>query len=214
MAGQGVKKVAIYARVSKDGQDEENQLRELKAVVEQRRWSLCEVFIDSAISGAKDRTGRPAFDALHRAATRGQVDIVMSWSVDRLGRSLKDLVLFLAELHALGVGLYLHEQALDTTTPVGKAMFGMCGVYAEFELSMMRARIRSGLARARSEGKRLGRPQVAPDIERQIVERLIQRGTDSKPGLMSIAREFNVGTGTVQRIWRAQGLPRPEGEPR
>jgi DNA invertase Pin-like site-specific DNA recombinase len=95
-----------------------------------------------------------------RDATKRQFDVVMAWSVDRLGRSLQDLVGFLSELHALGVDLFLHQQGLDTTTPAGKAMFQMMGVFAEFERAMIKERVRAGLARARAEGKRLGRPNM------------------------------------------------------
>jgi DNA invertase Pin-like site-specific DNA recombinase len=95
-----------------------------------------------------------------RDATKRQFDVVMAWSVDRLGRSLQDLVGFLSELHALGIDLFLHQQRLDTTTPAGKAMFQMMGVFAEFERAMVQERVRAGLVRARSEGKRLGRPPI------------------------------------------------------
>src|SRR5204862_4066822 len=122
------------------------------------------------ISGAKSRDKRPAFDALCRDATKRQFDVVMAWSVDRLGRSLQDLVGFLAELHALKVDLFLHQQGLDTTTPAGKAMFQLLGVFAEFERSIIQERVRAGLRRARSEGKRLGRPPIAPELEKRIRE--------------------------------------------
>src|SRR5262249_38395111 len=97
-----------------------------------RRLQVVRVYKDHGISGAKGRNGRPAFDTLCRDATKRQFDVVMAWNVDRLGRSLKDLVAFLSELHALGIDLFLHQQGLDTTTPAGKAMFQMLGVFAEF----------------------------------------------------------------------------------
>src|ERR1700724_1924428 len=118
-----------------------------------------------ASAGAKGREKRPAFNALLRDAAKRQFDMVMAWSVDRLGRSLQDLVVFLSELHALRIDLFLHQQGLDTTTPGGKAMFQMMGVFAEFERSMIQERVRAGLARAKSEGKRLGRPPIAPELE-------------------------------------------------
>ena len=93
--------------------------------------------------------------------------MVMAWSVDRLGRSLQDLVAFLCELHALGVDLFLHQQGLDTTTPAGKAMFQMMGVFAEFERAMIQERVRAGLRRAKAEGKQLGRPKIAAEVEAQ-----------------------------------------------
>ena len=125
--------------------------------------------------------------------------MVMAWSVDRLGRSLQDLVDFLSELHALGIDLFLHQQGLDTTTPAGKAMFQMMGVFAEFERSMIRERVRAGLARAKSEGKRLGRPTIAADVENAIRVALAEPG---RPGVRKIAARFGVDPGTVQRISR------------
>jgi DNA invertase Pin-like site-specific DNA recombinase len=123
------------------------------------------VYKDHGISGAKGRDKRPAFDAMYRDANRRRFDLVMARSVDRLGRSLQDLVGFLSELHALGINLFLHQQGLDTTTPAGKAMFQMMGVFAEFERAMIQERVRAGLARAKSEGKRLGRPTIPAKTE-------------------------------------------------
>ena len=127
------KRAAIYIRVSTDGQTTENQRRELEDVAARSGWTIVGVYEDAGVSGAKGRDKRPAFDVLCRAATRREFDVIMAWSVDRLGRSLQDLVGFLSELHALKVDLYLHQQGLDTRTPAGKAMFQMMGVFAEFE---------------------------------------------------------------------------------
>ncbi len=156
-----MKRAAIYLRVSTQDQTTSNQEHELRQVAERAGWQLAKVYKDHGISGAKSRNGRPAFDALCRDATKRQFDVVMAWNVDRLGRSLKDLVAFLSELHALGIDLFLHQQGLDTTTPAGKAMFQMLGVFAEFERSIIQERVRAGLRRAKREGKRLGRPPVA-----------------------------------------------------
>jgi DNA invertase Pin-like site-specific DNA recombinase len=119
---------------------------------------ITKVYRDHGISGGKGRDKRPAFDALCRAAARREFDVVMAWSVDRLGRSPQDLVAFLGELHSLGVDLFLHQQGLDTTTPAGKAMFQMMGVFAEFERAMIQERVRAGLRRAKDEGRQPGRP--------------------------------------------------------
>jgi DNA invertase Pin-like site-specific DNA recombinase len=123
--------------------------------------------------------------------------MVMAWSVDRLGRSLQDLIGFLSELHSLGIDLFLHQQGLDTTTPAGKAMFQMMGVFAEFERAMIQERVRAGLARAKAEGKRLGRPKLDQTMENAIRTALRQKG---RAGILKIAKEFGVGTSTVQRI--------------
>jgi len=119
----------------------------------------------------------------------------MAWSVDRLGRSLQDLVGFLSELHALHIDLFLHQQGLDTTTPAGKAMFQMMGVFAEFERAMIQERVRAGLRRAKDEGKQLGRPRIAADLERRIIAALKAGET-----IRGAADKFNVNPSTVQRI--------------
>ena len=136
-------------------------------------------------------------DALCRDATKRQFDIVMAWSVDRLGRSLKDLVAFLSELRALRIDLFLHQQGLDSRTPAGKAMFQMMGVFAEFERAIVQERVRAGLKRAKSEGKQLGRPRIAPEMEERIRKAL---ATPGRPGVRVIAKQFGVDPGTVQRI--------------
>jgi DNA invertase Pin-like site-specific DNA recombinase len=123
----------------------------------------------------------------------------MAWSVDRLGRSLQDLVTFLSEIHALGIDLFLHQQGLDTATPAGKALFGMMGVFAEFERGMIAERVRAGLARARSEGKQLGRPTIEPDLEARVKAALAK---PNRPGVRKIAQQFGISPGTVQRISR------------
>ena len=190
------KRVAIYTRVSTDGQSVENQRRELLAVAERRGWHVVTEYSDHGISGAKDRDKRPAFDRMLKASTRGEVDVIMAWSVDRLGRSLQHLVAFLGEVHAAGVDLYLHQQSLDTSTPSGRAMFQMCGVFAEFERSMIVERVNAGLKRARAAGKALGRPKVSPEIE-QRVRKALAKGDR---GILKIAAEYGVGSSTVQRI--------------
>ncbi len=165
----------------------------------------CEVVVvyrDHGVSGAKSRDERPEFDRLCRDATKRRFDAIMAWSVDRLGRSLQDLVKFLSEIHALKIDLYLHQQGLDTTTPSGKAMFQMMGVFAEFERAMIQERVRAGLARARAEGKRLGRPKVDRATEDTIRKALARK---NRPGIIKIAKELGVGVSTVQRI-AAEGV--------
>ena len=191
-----MRRVALYTRVSTDRQTTENQERELREIATRSGWEFVEVYRDHGISGAKGREGRPAFDALCKDATRRKFDMVMAWSVDRLGRSLQDLVSFLSELHASGIDLFLHQQGIDTTTPAGKAMFQMMGVFAEFERAMIRDRVNSGLARAKAQGKTLGRPKIDAKTEAAIREALKAGGT----GIRKLATLHNVGTGTVQRI--------------
>jgi len=190
-----MKRVAIYLRVSTGQQTTDNQRRELEAVAVQRGWQIVGVYEDAGVSGAKGRDKRPAFDRLLKDATRGKFDVVAAWSVDRLGRSLQDLIGFLLDIQAAGRDLYLHQQALDTSTPSGRAMFQMLGVFSEFERGMIRERVNAGLARAREKGVTLGRRKTAPGIEARILE----LRADGR-GMLSIARELGVGTSVVQRV--------------
>jgi DNA invertase Pin-like site-specific DNA recombinase len=194
-----MKRAVLYLRVSTIEQTTANQERELREVASRTGCQITKVFKDHGISGAKGRDKRPAFDALCRGATRREFDVVMAWSVDRLGRSLQDLVAFLSELHALDIDLFLHQQGLDTTTPSGKAMFQMLGVFAEFERAMIQERVRAGLARAKAEGKTLGRPSIPQKTERAVQAALKKK---NRPGLRRIASTLGVGVGTVQRISR------------
>ena len=196
-----MKRAVLYLRVSTQDQTTANQERELRQVAERAGWEVVHVYKDHGISGTKGRDKRPAFDKLHKAAARREFDIVMAWSVDRLGRSLQDLVAFLAELHAAGVDLFLHQQGLDTTTPAGKAMFQMLGVFAEFERAIIQERVRAGLRRAVSEGKQLGRPRIDANLEARILAALRAR-PDTGDSVRKIAKRFKVDPGTVQRISR------------
>ncbi len=195
------KRVAFYARVSTDGQSVDNQLHELEAVAVREGWEIAERFVDKGISGAKGRDDRPAFDRLCKGVVRKEFDLVAAWSVDRLGRSLQDLVAFLNELHGKKVNLYLHKQGLDTSTPAGKMLFQMLGVFSEFERSMIVERVRAGLKRAKAEGKILGRPRINPAVESQIVA---MRQTQ-RLGMRAIARALGVGNCTVQRVLKEAG---------
>ena len=191
-----MRRVALYTRVSTDDQTTENQERELREVTTRMGWEVVNVYCDQGVSGAKSREMRPAFHALCKDATRRRFDMVMAWSVDRLGRSLQDLLGFLSDLHALNIDLFLHQQGLDTTTPAGKAMFQMMGVFAEFERAMIRERVKAGLARARAQGRTLGRPRIDSATESAICEALQKGGV----GIRKIAAMLNVGVGTVQRV--------------
>src|SRR3954470_3911350 len=160
-----MKRAVLYLRVSTIDQTTANQERELREVAGRMGCDIVKVYKDHGISGAKGRDRRPAFDALCRDATKRQFDVVMAWSVDRLGRSLQDLVGFLSELHALRIDLFLRQQGLAPTTPGGQAMFQMMGVFAEVERARIQEQVRAGLARAKSEGKRLGRPPIPAKLE-------------------------------------------------
>src|SRR4249920_3417937 len=195
-----MKRAALYLRVSTLDQTTANQERELREIAGRIGCEIVKVYKDHGISGAKGRDKRPAFDALCRDATKRKFDMVMAWSVDRLGRSLQDLVGFLSELHALGIDLFLHQQGIDTTTPAGKALFQMMGVFAEFERAIIAERVNAGIARAKAGGKHCGRPFIDTKLEGRIRDALAAPG---RPGLHKIAKQFGVGTGTVQRIAHA-----------
>lgn len=189
------RRAALYLRVSTTGQTVENQERELRSVAQRAGWTVTAVFTDAGISGAKGRDKRPAFDALLKGAVRREFDMVAAWSVDRLGRSLQDLVGFLSEIHGAGIDLYIHQQAIDTSTPAGKALFQMMGVFAEFERAMIVDRVKSGMARAKAQGKAFGRPKIDAGVRANIVSSL-----EAGVGINKAARLHGVGTLTVQRI--------------
>jgi DNA invertase Pin-like site-specific DNA recombinase len=188
-------RVALYLRVSTAEQTTDNQRQELMLAAQRHGWAIVKVFQDEGISGSKGRDKRPQFDALHKAIARREIDLVAAWSVDRIGRSLTDLIAFLGDIHSAGVGLYLHQQGLDTTTPSGRAMFGMLGIFAEYERAILQERTKAGLRRAVANGKVLGRPKVANEVESAVRASLAQ-GT----GIVKTARALGIGVGTVQRI--------------
>ncbi|MBT4564601.1 MAG: recombinase family protein, partial [Rhodospirillaceae bacterium] len=179
---------------STDKQTTENQLNQLRAIADKNGWVIVREFVDEGISGAKGRDKRPQFDALLKSAVRRDFDLVLSWSVDRLGRSLQHLVEFLNELHGVGCDLFLHQQAIDTTTPSGKAMFGMCGIFAEFERSIIQQRVKAGLERARANGVRLGRPAISQGMKDEI---LAMRATGMS--MNKIAGEIGISKSVVVR---------------
>jgi len=188
-------RVAIYARVSTSEQTTENQVKELREWADRAGHEIVTIYDDNGVSGAKGREYRKEFDKLLKGAVRREFDLVAAWSVDRLGRSLQDLIGFLQDLHGARVDLYLHQQALDTTTPSGKAMFQMMGVFAEFERSMISERVKAGLARTKAKGTKLGRPKTSRQTEAKIMK-LHDKGM----GMLRIGKELGVGTSVVQRV--------------
>ena len=196
--GKRDKTVALYLRVSTGEQTTRNQKRELVAAAERHGWEVVATFEDAGISGSKGRRDRPGLDAMLKAVGRKEFDMVMAWSVDRLGRSSMDLLTTLMELQAKDVDLYLHQQGLDTSTPTGRAMYQLCGVFAELERAMIQERVKAGLARAKEDGVTLGRPTLeTTDPERaKTVRSMRTKGV----GVRKIARTLGVGVGTVLRL--------------
>jgi DNA invertase Pin-like site-specific DNA recombinase len=204
------KRVAIYCRVSTkdEGQTTENQRLALEQWAANAGCTVVATFEDK-VSGVKGRDKRPQFDALLKAAARREFDMIAVWSSDRLGRSMSHLIEVLETIKGTGVGLYIHTQALDTTTPAGRAMFQMLGVLAEFEREMIRERVNSGLDRVRGEIdrtgryatrdgktiKRLGRPGAEPHKLKEA-RKLLASGI----GIRKVGRLLGLGTSTVQKL--------------
>jgi DNA invertase Pin-like site-specific DNA recombinase len=194
MAGK-TKRAALYLRVSTDGQTTGNQRRALIEVAERRGWTVTTTYEDAGISGAKGRDKRPGFDAMLKDATRRRFDVLMFWSIDRLGRSTAAVTAALAELDAAGVAIYADKEAMDATTPHGRAMLQMAAVFAELERGMIRERVMAGLARARAEGRKLGRPKVGRKVEDAIRARLMVGD-----GMLKVSKTLGVGVSTVMRV--------------
>ncbi|HTS10156.1 MAG TPA: recombinase family protein [Candidatus Eisenbacteria bacterium] len=194
----GPLKACIYTRVSTVGQTTENQKRELVEVAKKRGWDVVDEYTDQGISGGKGREARPGLNAMLKAADAGEFDIILVWAIDRLGRSLVNLIHTLQDLDSAKVGLYLHNQNIDTTTPSGRALFQMLGVFAEFERSMIQTRIKAGLARVKEEGRRPGPKGIEhsdPERYRRVVE-LLANGT--RPWV--VHKTTGTGHSTVLRI--------------
>ena len=199
-----MKKAALYVRVSTDTQTIENQRLVLEEVAQRSGWDVVHTFADEGISGAKGRDKRPGYDALLKAVSRREIDIVAAWSVDRLGRSLPDLVSFLSDIQSKGCDLYLHQQAVDTSTPSGRMLFQMLGVFAEFERAIIRSRIVAAHERCRSKGIRIGRPPT-PVSRLEKIEKALKRGLSVRKA----AAETGVSTATVMRVKRSMTAQTP-----
>jgi DNA invertase Pin-like site-specific DNA recombinase len=201
------KRAALYLRVSTDKQSVDMQRVELEAIAARAGWQIVATYTDEGISGAKGRDRRPQFDRMLKDANRRKFDVLMAWSVDRLGRSLQDLINSMSDWQAAGIDLYLREQAVDTTTPGGRALFQMMGVFAEFERAMIRQRVQAGIDRAKEKGKRLGRPRVGEgknDRRTGVTERLraeLAAGTS----LRQTAQKLGISLSTVKRVRRGLG---------
>ena len=189
-----MKRAVLYLRVSKHEQTIENQRIELERVAKAKGWKVIATFKDEGVSGAFGREVRAQYDSMLKQGVQAKFDVILAWDVSRLSRSLADLVNTLDELHACGIDLYLHQQAIDTTTPAGKAMFQMCGVFAEFERGILSERVKAGLSRAREEGKVLGRPFKAANIKAILEDR-----TQGKT-IRQISQERKLSVGKVHKI--------------
>lgn len=186
-----MEKVALYARVSTGdkGQDAELQLRDLRSYVQARGWMIFKEYVDNGVSGSKDR--RPMLDAMMDDARKRKIDLILCWRLDRLGRSLKHLILTLDELQAVGAGFVSYKENIDLTTSTGRLMFQLLGAFAEFERNLIQERVRAGIQNARSKGKRLGRPVKELDRgklfemrDKGLTMRAIAQSLDCSPALV------------------------------
>ena len=199
-----MERVVIYGRVSTNDQTTDNQTTKLNEIVEQNGWTLVDTYLDQGISGSKGRDQRPEFDRLCKDMVRRRFNRVLVWDVSRLGRSLQHLIEFLGDVQSVGCDLYIHQQGLDTSTPSGRMMFQMVGVFAEFERSMISERVKLGLERVRKQGKLLGRPtRIDQDISRQVVDLKNQGLSMSK-----IVQTVSVSRSTVYKIIRTEKCKR------
>jgi len=193
------KKVALYLRVSTNAQSTNAQLSELQQLVEQRGWRY-EVFCDKGQSGAKE--SRPAFDEMMKQVRRGRFAAICIFALDRLARSLRQLLDISLELQRLNVDLVAVKQDLDTRSPSGRLVFGVLSTVAEFERDLLRERVRAGIAQARREGKRIGRPPLrtltAPDIQRLRSER-----ARTKASFRNLATKYKISVFTAFQLCRA-----------
>ena len=189
-------KCAIYSRVSTTDQHTENQVNKLRDIAKLKEYSVVKEFTDKGISGKHGRNIRTGFDALIKGAVSKEFDMILVWSVDRLGRSLQDLISFLNEINSVGCNLYIHNSQLDSSTPSGKMLFSLLGVFSEFERSMISSRVKLGLQRAVSEGKKLGRPSKLNDGLIHSIKYMKEQGV----GIRKMSRDLGVGVSTIYRV--------------
>jgi len=194
------KRVALYMRVSTtNGQTTENQRRTLDEIAARAGWSVVEVYADKGISGAKGRDQRPAFDQMLKAATRREFDMIATVALDRIGRSMKHLVEFIETIKSLGIGLYIHDQALDTSTPAGEMFFHVASAFAAFERRLIQERVKAGLARAKANGQKLGRP-FGWTVEKRKHEDEVLTLRRNGVSIRRIAATVGIAKSTVQVI--------------
>jgi DNA invertase Pin-like site-specific DNA recombinase len=193
------RRAVIYARVSTSSQTVENQISELRDVAMRNGWRITLELTDNGISGSKGRDQRPAFNDLIHRATRREFDIVMVWAIDRLGRSIQQLVEFMNELQWQGIDLYCHQQAINTATPAGRMVFSIFSALGEYERELIRERIIAGQRRARGQGIRIGRPSKMNDAVRTSVKLLRDKGMS----IREIAKRLEIGVGTVYSVLKS-----------
>ncbi len=191
-----MKSAVLYARVSTANQTVENQLIELRAAAHRMNCTIKKEILDHGISGAKGRIDRPGFDEIFRMIQRKEVDLILCWSIDRLGRSIQDLVSFMNEVQHSGIDLYVHQQAINTSTPAGRMIFSIFSALGEYERELIRERVNAGLSRAKAQGKKLGRPSNVNEDTALRVTTLRRSGLS----IQKIAKQLRIGVGTTQKL--------------
>jgi DNA invertase Pin-like site-specific DNA recombinase len=193
------KRAALYVRVSTDKQTVENQVQELTAIAKRRGWQIVETYRDSGISGTKGRDQRPGLDAMLKDACKGRFDVVMTWALDRLGRSTIDLLTNVKTLEECGAGLFVEQQNIDSTSVMGKLVFTIFAGIAAFEREMLQQRVAIGIKRAREQGTKSGKPFGRPRLDEKTADK-VRAMLSGGAGIIKTAKHFKLGNGTVSRI--------------
>ncbi len=193
-----MKRVALYARVSTSEQSTESQLLDLRRYTRERGWQLYREFCDNGVSGTKD--SRPALNELMNDAKKRRFDAVLVWRFDRFARSTKHLILALEEFRNLGIDFVSYQENIDTSSPLGSAIFTIISAVAQLERDIIAERVKAGLRRARENGKKLGRPRI------KVSENQLLMLSESGLSIRQIARQVNLSVTTVAR--RLKGVPK------
>lgn len=195
-------RVAIYGRVSTNEQTTDNQINFLQEIVSRNGWSLVQTYVDEGISGTKGRDKRLEFDRLCKDMARRKFNCILVWDISRLGRSLQHLVEFFNEVQSVNCHLYIHQSGLDTSTPSGRMMFQMVGVFSEFERYMISERVKLGLLRVRKTGKKLGRPSKITSEAISTIEVMLQNGATNAETMKQTALSHM----TIHRIKKMRNV--------
>jgi DNA invertase Pin-like site-specific DNA recombinase len=191
-----VKKIAIYVRVSTNKQDSTNQLIELRDLANRMNYEIVQEYIDNGISGTKGREDRPGLDLLLNHAGQRKFEQVMIFDITRLGRSLQNCIETLNYLNSLNIDILIQKQGIDTSTSVGRLTFSLMASLGEYEKNLMRERIILGINRAKSQGKKLGRPSNMNEGMKNAIKILREKGM----GIVSISKQLNCGVGTIYKV--------------
>ena len=191
-----MKKVCLYVRVSTQTQTTENQIQALREVAERSGYEIVKIYSDDGISGSKGREDRPALNQMMKDAVNRQFEMVMCWSIDRLGRSITNLIEIMNELNELKIDMFFSQQSIDTQTSSGRMIFGIFSSLASFEREMIRDRVMAGLDRARKNGVKLGRPSTVNDGVRNAVLILKDKGV----GVRETCRKLGIGCATYYSV--------------